>query len=164
MLVRCFYPEDIRRWWPDYLSSGPKSRAIFDGATEFIVGHFTSSKFLPEILEHGLIPDFHKERAVDDNLPSDNQSVYLLTNYDRYYLERAVKYNGNEAISIEVQVPHLRLRADEGQLSPQTLSTVDQEEALYLSMCRGACKHLGPISPPCILSIHASNGRLLYKA
>ncbi len=80
------------------------------------------------------------------------------------YSKIGTKYHGGETISVEVQVPRLGLRADEGQLSIQTLAMIDQLEALYLSMCGGACKHLGPISPQCILSIHASNGILLYKA
>jgi len=161
-VLRCFYPDDFQRRAPHYLSRGPRSRAEFDAAHQFILGHFTSSNFLERILTDGLVPDTYKKRAVDDNLPSDTNSVYLLTTFDRFYANRAVKHHGGHAIIIEVLVERRRLSADEGQISAFVLPTVDSEEALYLSMCGGACKHHGVIVIENILSIHDMYGRESY--
>ena len=110
MILRCFYPSDVRRGSAQYLSRPPRNRAELDSASEIILGHFTSSKFLASIKTNGLIPDIKKERAMDDNLPSDETSVYLLTTFDRFYMNRAVKFHGGEALIIEVKVPRRTLQ------------------------------------------------------
>ena len=164
MILQCFHQSDFARDWSNRVSRGPRNRAEFDAANQFILGHFTTSTFLPSIMKHGLTPDTHKERAVDDRVPSDSKSVYLLTIYDSLYMERAMKRHGGEAISIEVRVKKSALSPDEGQLSPHDLATVDAGEALYLSMCSGACKHHGAIPFTNILSIYYADGAVLYQA
>jgi len=146
------------------LSRGPRNRAEFDVASQFILGHFTTSAFLPSILKDGLTPDEHKERAVDDNVPSHKKSVYLLTAYDRFYMRRATDHHGGEPISIEVCVDKSALSADEGQLSPRDLATLGAEDALYVSMCGGACKHVGNVPLASILSICDAHGTIIYHA
>ncbi len=164
MLLKCFHQSDFARGWSNYLSRGPRDRAEFDAATQFILGHFTTSTFLPKILKDGLTPDAHKERAVDDNVPSDITSVYLATTYDRFYMKRAMQHHGGEAISIEVCVDKATLSADEGQLSPRDLATLDPVDALYVSMCGGACKHRGNVPLKNILSICDAHGMVIYLA
>ena len=163
MLVRCFHPGDALLEWSTFKSGLPIYEKEFPLATEFILGHFTSSAFLPSILEHGLLPDVEKSRAVDDRVPSDSESVYLATTFDRYYVDRAAKHHGGEGIAVEVQVFRSALFADEGQLAPATLEQNSPEMALYLSMCGGACKHKGPILLSQILSITDFHGSELYK-
>jgi hypothetical protein len=164
MLLRCFHQSDFDRNWSNYLSRCPRNRAEFDAAIQFILGHFTTTTFLSKILKYGLMPDEHKERAIDDNVPSDSTSVYLATTYDRYYMNRATCHHGGEPISIEVRVDKTALLADEGQLSPQHLATLDPEEALYVSMYGGACKHRGTVPLKDILSICDAYGTIIYPA
>ncbi len=162
MVLKCFHQSDFARDWSNYLSRVPGNRAEFDAATHFILGHFTTSTFLPNILKDGLTPDEHMERAVDDNVPSDNTSVYLAATYDRFYMKRATKYHGGEAISIEVLVNKASLSADEAWVGPQDLATIDPDEALYRSMCGGACKHRGKVPIENILSICDAHGTVIY--
>ena len=164
MLLRCFHQSDFDRNWSNYLSRGPRNRAEFDAATQFILGHFTTMTFLSKILKYGLMPDKHKERAIDDNAPSDSTSVYLATTYDRFYMKRAICHHRGEPISIEVRVKKIALFADEGQLSPRDLATLDPVEALYVSMCGGACKHNGTVPLKDILSICDAYGTIIYQA
>jgi hypothetical protein len=110
------------------------------------------------------MPDEHKKRAVDDCVPSDNKSIYLATTYDRFYMERATQHHEGEAISIEVCVEKPALLADEGQLSPRDLATLCPEDALYVSMCGGACKHRGNVPFANILSICDAHGTIIYHA
>jgi hypothetical protein len=124
-----------------------------DSASEIILGHFTSSKFLASVKTNGLIPDIKKERAMDDTPPSDETSVYLRTTFDRFYMNRAVKFHGGEALIIEVKVPRRTLRADEAWIAPDERPIRDASEALYRTMCGGQCKHLGAVVPDQILSI-----------
>jgi len=161
MILRCFYPSDLNRRWDTYISRGPKNRAELESASELILGHFTSSTFLPSIIAGGLTPDTNKERATNDGLPSDDRSVYLLTTFDRFYLDRAVKSHGGEPLVIEVKVLRAALTADEEWLAPIELPITDSLDALYKTMCGGACKHLGPVPPRQILSIRRTDGRIL---
>ena len=149
------------RQWSEYLSRPPKNRAELDSASEIILGHFTSSKFFPSIKTNGLIPDTEKERAMDDNLHSDEISVYLSTTFQRFYMDRVVKCHSGEALIVEVKVPRSALRADEEWLAPIELPISDAAEALYQTMCGGSCKHLGPIVPERILSVRAADGTIL---
>ena len=163
MLIRCFHPRDVFREVLTFKSRLPICEKEFPFATEFVLGHFTSSAFLPSILDHGLLPDVEKSRAIDDRVPSDSESVYLATTFDRYYVERATRHHGGEGIAVEVRVFRSVLFADEGQLQSAALEQNSPEMALYLSMCGGACKHKGPILPSQILSITDFHGSELYK-
>jgi hypothetical protein len=162
MVVRCFDPNDVGKVGIECLSQPPRSRAEFDSATEFVLGHFTSSTFLSNILKEGLQPDVRKERAVADNLPSDGESVYLSTRFDRYYLKRAIDFHGGIGILIDVQVLRSSLTADEEWLSVDQCVNLDANEALYRTMCGGSCRHVGPISLSHILSIRTTDGELVY--
>lgn len=148
MTIRCFDPTDHGRDWSSYRSRPPDTRQELESATHLILGHFTTSTFLDSILQHGLIPDSSKERAMDDNQPSDTESVYLTAMYDRFYQDRAVEHHGGEAIVVEVLVERASLVADECSL-PLAFQTRPPEEALFLSLCCHAqsCKHRGPIPP-----------------
>jgi hypothetical protein len=163
MLAHYFHPDDVFREFGAYQSHPPTCEKDFSLATEFILGHFTSSTFLSSILVHGLLPDIEKLRAIDDRVPSDPKSVYLATTFDRYYLDRATQHHRGDGIIIEVQVFRSALFADEGQLAPTDLKQNSPEMALYLSMCGGACKHKGQIPLSQILSITDSQGSVLYK-
>ena len=163
MRLKCFHKSDSQRDWSSSRSRPPRSREELDSATEVILGHFTSSIFLENILQHGLMPDIHKERAVDDRVPSDNESVYLTATYDRLYPERAVVHHGGRPIVVEVLVDRRSIVADEGALSPHDLATCAADEALYLSLCLGACKHPGPIPLASILSITYLDGSIIYE-
>jgi hypothetical protein len=52
---------------------------------------FTSSIFLDSLRWNGLLPDTNKERTGEDGVPSDSESVYLCSSFDRFYLRRAVE-------------------------------------------------------------------------
>jgi hypothetical protein len=161
VILRCFYPADVARRFGEYRSRPPIDPSELYAASEVILGHFTSSKFLPTITRNGLVPDRDKERAIDDNLPSDDVSVYLSTTFQRFYMERAVKAHGGEAIVVEVKVPRTSLSADEEWLAPTELPITDPADALYKTMCGGSCKHLGPILLARILSMRTADGTIL---
>jgi len=163
MVVKCFHRPDCQRdsSWPK--SGPPQTQEEFENATEFILGHFTSSSFLDSILKHGLIPDTRKERCVDDRVPSDNESVYLTARYDQLYSERAVKAHGGKPILVEVKVDRNSIYADESALTSGTLANSTPTDALYLSLCYGACKHYGSIPLSDILSISELDGTIIYE-
>ena len=161
MIFRCFYPSDVARRWDTYLTRPPKNPAELESASELILGHFTSSTFFPEIAANGLLPDQNKERATEDGLPSDEHSVYLLPRFDRFYMDRAVKSHGGEALIIEVIVFRAALSADQEWFAPIDLPITDAMDALSKTMCGGACRHLGPVRAHQILSIRTSDGVIL---
>jgi len=98
---------------------------------------------------------------MDDNLPSDENSVYLLTRFDRFYMKRVIKFHGGEALIVEVRVHRSELSADEEWITTDERPIDDATEALYRTMCGGSCKHLGPIRPNRILSIRTADGTIL---
>ena len=98
---------------------------------------------------------------MDDNLPSDDCSVYLSTTFQRFYMERVVKYHGGQALIVEVKVPQSTLTADEEWLAPIELPITDAADALYRTMCGGSCKHRGAILLDRILSIRTAGGEIL---
>ena len=159
---RCFYADDVLRDWSSYRSGGPSSLNELREAPSLILGHMSSSTFLPSIITKGLAPDTGRERASKDQLYSDPDCVYLLTRFDRFYLNRATQSHGGEPIILEVQAKRSRLVADENALSPARMKDVDQDTALYESMCFGACKHRGPIPPEHILGIFNADGKRLF--
>ena len=161
--VRCFHPGGLCPDAEPLQSKPPQSEDEFRSASEFILGHFTSSVFLDSILKYGLIPDVDGSRAIEDGLRSDSESVYLATRIDRLYLKRAIQHHNGKGIAVEVQVPRSALLADENYLAPSELERISPETALYLSMCSGACKHRGPIPQAQILSITDCHGLSMYK-
>jgi len=48
VILRCFYPSDYSRQG-NYLTRPPENRTELDAASQIILGHFTSSKFLTSI-------------------------------------------------------------------------------------------------------------------
>jgi hypothetical protein len=161
VILRCFYPSDVKRRFGQYFSRPPGDRAELDSASEIILGHFTSSTFLQSITTNGLLPDKAKQRVMDDNLPSDGSSVYLSTTFQRFYMERVVRFHGGKALIIEVRVRRSALTADEEWLEPAERPECDADEALYRTMCGGSCKHIGSVLPDQILSIWAADGTVL---
>ncbi len=163
MQLKCFDRSDWTRGLYSLRSGPPQSRDDFDRSSEFILGHFTSSVFLESILERGLLPDTEKNRAINDRLPSDCESVYLTARYDRFYAERAVKHHDGEPIVIEVLVDRHSIIADESALSPDELASCTVDEALYRSLCCGSCKHPGPVLLTSILTISDLKGSIIYE-
>lgn len=163
MRLRCFDATDGSKDFFSRLSKPPKSRSEFDHATEFILGHFTSSAFLESILQYGLIPDTENSRSTNDRLLCDKSAVYLTTGYDKFYAERAVNSHGGRPIVIQVLVNRASLAADENSLNQHDMNACSPDEALYRSMCFGACKHTESISLDAILSISEIDGSVLHE-
>ena len=163
MRLKCFHRSDCSRDYNYYKSRSPKSLDELNTATQMILGHFTSSSFLDGIAREGLIPDTGKVRAIDDRVSSDDASVYLTARYDLVYLTRAVANHGGRPIVVEVLVDCSALVADEGALSPADAALAKPDEALYLSLCLGSCKHSGPIPLSAILSITEADGTMIYE-
>lgn len=163
MLLRCFHPADHNKDFFARRSKPPPDRAHFDQATEFILGHLTSSVFLESIVSQGLIPDPYKERAKDANLPSDSKAVYLAVTYDSFFIDRAKEHHGGDGLIVEVRVSCSALAADECWVGDAEAAEIGSMEALYRSMCAGACKHMGVIGPEKILSIRDSKGVVHFQ-
>ena len=160
-VFHCFDPLDANRCLGTYRSRSPRTRDELFSYSHLVLGHFTSSTFLPSILTHGLQPDFHKERVMDDSVPSDTESVYLAAHYDRFYIQRVIQHHGGSGVVVVVSVPVKALVPDES-----ALSQIDREQnpidvQLFLSLCFGACKHPGVIPPTSFVGIFDSNGSSL---
>ena len=95
---------------------------------------------------------------MDDRVPSDCESVYLIAHYDRLYTKRVVEHHGGSSVAIVVNVPLSSLAADESALSPHASETLPPDEQLYRSLCFGACKHPGVIPVTNFLGIYDSEG------
>jgi len=120
-IFRCFDPLDAGRNLDTYRSQRPRTRDELFSYSHLILGHFTSTAFLPSILANGLLPNYEHERIMDDTLPSDHESVYLCAHYDRFYIKRVVEHYGGSGIAIVVSVPIAALAPDECALSPVEL-------------------------------------------
>ena len=157
-VIRCFFPDDARRSWADFKSSAPRNPEELASCSEVILGHFTSSTFFESIDRDGLVPDIKKERAVEDDLPSDLTSVYLAATFDRFYLKRAVKNHGGAGLIVVVRVDIRSLLADDASLKPADLG-LSSKQQLYLSLQFGSCKHRGPIERSRVIGFYDECGQ-----
>lgn len=157
----CFDPLDAGRNWSNYRSRAPVTRDELFSYSHLVLGHFTSTTFLPSILAHGLIPDYNHDRIMDRTLPSDRHSVYLCARYDRFYIDRVIKHHGGAALAIVVNLPVAALAPDECALSPVDRKRHPLDSQLFLSLSFGACKHPGVIPTSCFVGIYDVNGEKL---
>lgn len=142
----------------------------FFNADKIILGHFTTSKFLPNILEHGLQPpSITKNYSNDDMLhPGDENYIYLAANYDRAFSKNAVKKYGGEEILLIVSVERKYLELDDlmQKYSSKNISLNDPcilFDALTTDLYP-QCRTQKPISPDRIISIlSAKDNEFLYK-
>ena len=155
----CFDPLDAGRNTQTYRSQHPQTRDELFSYSHLILGHFTSSTFLPSIIAHGLEPDFEHKRVMDSDLPSDIESVYLCSRYDRFYIRRVVEHHGGRGIAILVCVPVAELVADECALSSDARGRTLPDVQLFLSLCFGTCKYLGTIPTSSFVGIFDADGK-----
>lgn len=159
---RCFDPLDARRNMDTYRSQQPRTRDELFSYSHLILGHFTSSTFLPSILTNGLQPDHDKQREIDDRVPSDAESVYLCARYDRLYIPRVINHRGGSGIAVVVTVPVASLAPDESVLNPVQCGQHPPDIQLFLSLCFGACKHPGVIPTTSFVGIFDTDGNQIH--
>jgi len=160
--LELFNPIDLRLSWPNSVSRPPYSLKELKKAKTLVLAHCTSSIFLDEIVKKGLLPYVESKRRINDDLFSDEGCVYLLSTLDRYFLERATKHYGGEGIVVVVKVERNRLEADENIFPPVERGRYQGDEALYLSLCFGQCKHRGRIMPQQIVGIYKADGSKIW--
>ena len=127
----------------------------------FILGHHTSSTQLSSIREHGLLTNAmteHKYVKKKDDIISDENCIYLSLRLDTSYIERAVEQWGGDGLIVLCKVPTNNLLADECMLAPLERKVWTPERQLFESMCRGVCKHKGPISLNNIVGYYRIDG------
>jgi len=91
------------------------SLEVFKNSDSIILGHFTSSKFLEGICQHGICPPTKtKMFSNKDNLFSDGDEkyIYLSSHFDSFFSENAVKKHGGDEILILVKISPLDLELD----------------------------------------------------
>lgn len=125
----------------------------FKQAKTFILGHFTSSKFLSKILEDGLIPPSITGNFSNDDMiaKGDEDYIYLAAHYDNVFSRNAIeKYGGNEIlILLEVDKSTLELDDLHQKYSRDNINLADQiklHEVLtqdIFAQCRTK-KHIKP--------------------
>lgn len=162
-VLQCFDPLDATRDSLNIRSRRIKTREELRLYKSIILGHLTSSVFLPSIRSNGLLPDARKERAVNDGVPSYHESVYLCTWLDHFYLNRATENHSGEGIIVVVQIEISVLKPDESALSEVERETLPFEEQLFRSLAQfGACKHLGIIPIEKIIGIYNAQGLRIH--
>jgi hypothetical protein len=161
-ILRCFDPIDSALPWDKRQSKPPDSLDAMLSANQLVLGHVTSSTFLNSIRQQGLVPDLHKQRTVDDGVPSDATSVYLRATWDSLYAERAVTQHGGSPIVVVVCVSRTALEPDEAVFAPTDAKTLPLNVRLYHSLCSGACKHQGAIPSDDILGIYDESAAELF--
>jgi hypothetical protein len=161
-VLECFDPLDLKRDFFNRYSRPPRSLDEMKNARYLILGHCTSSRFLEEIKRIGLVPDYRKERGINDGLQSDSDCIYLLVGLDKYFLNRAILHHGGEGLVICVKVELGLLEADENTIIPSYHKHLPSEEQLYVSLCGNQCKHKGPIKAEQILGIYLEEGTKIW--
>ncbi len=158
-LLECFDPSDLKLNSLNRSYRGPRSLQDIIDAKYLILAHCTSSVFLDNIKKEGIIPDLFQERCKEDNLPSDNKCVYLLSRVDKLYADSVVNTHGGEALFVVVRVELTSLEADENTITPNLKKkNLPQIELLFRSLNFGQCKHRGLIPPSQILGIYKTDG------
>lgn len=126
----------------------------------FILVHMTTSLFLDEILEKGLLPNKLSNNEIKDpGLENDPEVVYLSSWNDNFYMKRAVKNYGGEGIAVVVLVKKDYLEPDSNALP---LAVKADNKTLNSLTSWGACKHRGVIPSEQIISIYSHKGEKLY--
>lgn len=167
-LHKCFYSEDLNRRKGDRRASGLNiCFEEFKKITHLQLIHSTTSVFLDNILENGLLPSSATGNEIEDNLSTDLECIYLSAAFDYHYIKRAVEKYGGEGIVVLVEVEKALLEADENSISQDNLQgqILLNEKLLYdsLSFIFGACKYRGIISPENIVSVFSKEGTRLNK-
>ena len=142
----------------------------FFNADKIILGHFTTSKFLTNILKNGLQPASVTSNYSNDDMlhPGDENYIYLTANYDRGFSKNAVEKYGGEEILLVVSVERKYLELDDlmQKYSSKNISLNDQDilyDALTTSLYP-QCRTKYPISPDSIISIlNTKDNEFLYK-
>lgn len=156
--LECFDPADLKLKWSSRRSRSPNTLEELQACTDVVLGHVTDSNYLASIIVNGLIPDPERNRGISDGLPSDGNCVYLMAKLDTHYFGRN-RHRGDCAIVVVVEVERTSLNADENWVSEGTAG--DPGQLLYISLCGGACKHIGPITPECLTAVYSESGALL---
>lgn len=164
--LECFDVADFALNFYSRRSRPPSSLEELNQATHLVLVHITTSTFLESIRIHGLLPDFHKERRVDDNLPSNSTHVYLGCRLDSYYFGRAEKHRGGKGIAVVAEVERALLDPDDsGRVGPTPITTEQATEPhdvmLYKSLCFEGCMHRGVILPSRFRGIYNRAGILI---
>lgn len=165
IIYKCFYPDDLKNKSWEWKSGLGISYKDFEKITHLQLNHSTSSVFLENILEMGLVPNSISGKQIEDNLSTEPEYVYLSASYDSLYPNRAVKKFGGEGIIITVEVEKEFLEADVHSLVPEQTLDKTKEELLYESLryIYGACKYKGTISSHNIISVHTKSGDKIMK-
>ena len=93
-----------------------------------------------------------------DDLHNDLKCVYLSPKLDRFFIDRAVHHRGGEGLVVVVRAKRQSLEADENALAPSDLEVLAADDALWLSLRFGQCKHRGMIPRSQISGIYGANG------
>jgi hypothetical protein len=157
-VLTCFDPLDLHLGIFEQKSGVHCSFEEFRTFTHFILGHHTSTGLLPSIMAQRLLPHYDKERAIEDNLDSEPECVYLSTELDRVYFRRSTKQYGGKGLVILVEVGRESLELDENALSRNQRRMWPKERHLFESMRSGSCKHKGPIYPDQFRGIYTDDG------
>ena len=77
------------------------SKQDFNHATHLCLGHFTSSAFLNEISNNGLLPPSHTGKISNEDMfcAGDENYIYFTARYDKVFAENATnKYGGRQML------------------------------------------------------------------
>jgi hypothetical protein len=161
MTIEIFDKDDIRRRALDRTSPLIRNFSSFDQIKNFdnlVLGHHTSDIFLDSIIENGLLTPAQTGNSFEDGLSSDQNSVYLASTFDNYWLDRATEKYGGTGIVVVVEVPRRNLLSDKEGWN----LTEDDNISLFYSIMKTGCKHKGKINPWNIKEIYNSSGDIIY--
>ncbi len=87
---------------------------VFKQAEEVVLGHFTTSVFIDDILKNGLkIPKYTKNYSNDDMFVNgDDEYIYLTSHFDKIFSVNATKKYGGKEVLLLVSVPIRDLELD----------------------------------------------------
>jgi len=91
-----------------------KEEMFFNNIESVILGHLTSSIFIPDILQKGLLAQNKtgNESVGGHNSNADKDYIYLARSLDTFFSEQAVKRYGGEEILILLDIPLISLETD----------------------------------------------------
>jgi len=137
----------------------------FSVVNKIILGHFTTSTFLNDILKYGLLPPIITSKYSNDDIfvSNDAKYIYLTTQYS--YLAMSIisrnavnKYGGEEIVLVvEVNKEDLELDNLNGHYTKQGITDFKDEQLLYEELtqnpCFSQCRIKKAIRPNQILKI-----------
>lgn len=144
----------------------PCSHISYDDyiASKYIIlGHFTSSIFIENILKNGLLPAKETNKFSNNDMFSDGDDdfVYLAGHFDHVFSENAIKKFGGEEILLIVKIERNKLELDDlqKQYSRQNKDIQDQKQ-IYTVLTQeiySQCRTKSIIPPENILHIFNVN-------